>query len=81
MSGLPMICAAVLNSQLGLVVQSAEAGSTQPEAAGSSGAALACSAPPSPSPSLDLEEWLLSDVVWDPFDMVRNPPACVRCLR
>jgi len=80
MSGWPMICSATLNSQLSLVVQSAEAGGMQPDAERSS--ALAHGEPPSAQPSLDLDEWLLSDVVWDPFDMVRSrllACAAVRC--
>ena len=83
MSGLPMICSALLNSQLGLVVQSAEAASVQPEAQRSAAAPTTGSpraAAPAPAPAQDLEEWLLSDVVWDPFDMVRCPAAFVACV-
>ncbi len=71
MSGRPLVYSA-LNSQLGLVVQSAEASEAEHECS----APQACNVSPSPAPAVDLEEWLLSDVVWDPFDMVRNPPAC-----
>ena len=75
MSGLPMICSAMLNSQLGLVVQSAEAADTQADVKrGSGGAPPPCGAPSPPAP-LDLDEWLLSDVIWDPFDLLRHPPA------
>ena len=75
-----MICSAVLDSQLGLVVQSAAAGSAQPDAERHSRSLARGSPPAAGAPSLDLEEWLLSDVVWDPFDLVRKPPACARCL-
>ena len=81
MSGLPMICSALLNSQLGLVVQSAEAASVQPEAPRSAAVVPTTGSPLAAAPAQDLEEWLLSDVHWDPFDMVRSPPrACAaRC--
>ena len=77
-----MICSAMLEAQLDLMVQPAEAGSMQPEASRSS-APQSNGTPPPPAaaapPSLDLEEWLLSDVVWDPFDMVRCRVRCCRC--
>ena len=77
MAGLPMICSAVLDSQLDLVMQSAQAAETQqPEAKRQSGGMPPASGAPPPSAPVDLEEWLLSNVCWDPFDLVRHAARC-----